>query len=323
MLLPTLPSLEINPGKRVLVRADLDLSTEALVRVDEIFRLKTLIPTLQYLTEKRAKIIIIGHIGRPDGKVVESMGLKPVEDKLREMVPNIEFEMLENLRFDPGEESNSPEFARKLASQGDFFVNEAFATSHRAHASIVGIPKLLPHAAGLRFAEEVTNLDKVLDNPPRPVLAIISGVKRDKLDYLSDFEKFCDRVLIGGRLPEYLKEDFRDQKVVVAKLLQDKEDITLNTIDDFKAEIAKAKTIILAGALGKYEDEGHRQGTKEIFEAVANASGYKIVGGGDSLMVVSMFKLESNFNWVSVGGGAMLEFLAKGTLPGIEALKDS
>jgi phosphoglycerate kinase len=317
MLLPTLQSLDITPGKRVMVRADLDVDT---TKSDEIFRLKTLIPTLQYLADKQAKIVIIGHFSRPEGKVVESMRLVPVEQKLREMAPNINFTMLENLRFDPGEESNDPVFAQKLAAQADFYVNESFATSHRAHASIVGLPKLLPHAAGLRFVEEVANIGKVLENPEKPVIAIISGIKKDKLDYVEEFKKFCDQILIGGRLPEFLGEDYQSDKVIVAKLVQDKEDITLNSIDLFKTEIAKAGTIILAGACGKYEDPGHLQGTKEVFEAVANSSAYKIVGGGDSLCVIGMFNFFDKFNWVSVGGGAMLEFLAKGTLPGIEAL---
>lgn len=319
MVLPTLQNLNLSSSKRVLVRADLDVDVS---KSDEIFRLKTLIPTLQYLADKQAKIVLIGHFGRPNGKVVESMRLAPVEQKLREMAPNINFTMLENLRFDPGEEGNDPAFAQKLAAQGDFYVNESFATSHRAHASIVGLPKLLPHAAGLRFVEEVSNIGKVLENPAKPVIAIISGVKKDKLDYVQEFKKFCDQILIGGRLPEFLGEDYKSEKVVVAKLVQDKEDITLNSIDDFKIEIAKAGTIILAGAIGKYEDEGHRQGTKEVFEAVANSKAYKVVGGGDSLCAISMFNLFNKFNWVSVGGGAMLEFLAKGTLPGITALEE-
>ncbi len=138
--------------------------------------------------------------------------------------------------------------------------------------------------------------------------------------------EIADKVLVGGRLPEYLgfEESIRslgpNEKIVTANLVMDKEDITINSIERFEGEIEMAKTIVVAGPMGKYEDEGHRQGTQRVFAKVAAAEAYKVTGGGDSHVVVSLYKLEDKFDWISVGGGAMLEFLAKKTLPGIEAL---
>ena len=362
MTLPKLTYLNVSE-KRVLLRLDLDV-TENFSRVEAVNK------TLTYLVEKRAKTIIIGHKGRPNGVVSQSLSLSGIAEKISEILgKKVKFVndivgqeakdessklqegkimMLENLRFDSRESLEFPStpsislktsslrvnardeeangFAESLALLGDFYVNEAFAVSHRAHASIVGVPKFLPHAAGFRFIEEVENLSKILEDPKRPVVVLISGVKEDKVQMAKDLTKIADKVLVGGRLPEYISENAgsvrlqQNEKMIVANLIQDKEDITLNSIDIFKEEIKKAGTIVLAGVLGKYEDEGHRQGTREIFEAVANSSAFKVAGGGDTLNAVNMFGFRDKFNWLSVGGGAMIEFLIKGTLPGIEAL---
>jgi phosphoglycerate kinase len=319
MTLPSVRDQEV-AGKRVLLRADLD------VPENEDFRLEAMVPTLKLLSEKEAEIIIIGHRGRPEGKAVEELRVASIKERLQKIAEGSKFEVLENLRFEVGEEANDSEFAKTLSQKGDIYINEAFAASHRAHASIVGLPKLLPHAAGLRFLSELENLSKVLENPKKPVVVIISGIKKDKVEMAKALVSKVDKVLVGGRLPEYIGDNTdsvrlqeRD-KLVVANLIMDKEDITLNSIDRFKEEIAKAGTIVLAGVLGKYEDEGHRQGTKEIFEAVAASSAFKVAGGGDTQAALAMFNLKERFDWISVGGGAMLEFLAKGTLPGIEAL---
>lgn len=336
-----LPKLSDFPvlGKRVIVRADVDLGDE--IREGDEVKLKTIVPTLEFLIQKDCKIIIIGHRGRPDGVKVDRLSLKPVSEMLARLLnKNVNFVdevigekassevgkinpseiiMLENTRFDPREETNDDGFARALASLGEVYVNEAFSASHREHASVVGIPKLLPHAAGLRFVEEVEHLSRVTDNPERPLVFLISGVKKDKLEMIEEVKKLADKVLVAGRLPDFM-ENYRDEKVVVAQLNPDKEDITIRTIERFSDEIEKAATIVLAGVIGKYEDEGHRQGTKEIFETVANSQAYKVAGGGDTEQAIGMFGLENKFDWISVGGGASLEFLAKGTLPGIEAL---
>ncbi len=321
MDLPKLTELDV-AGKRVLLRLDLDTDVNP-----EDLRIKSSEETLNYLKEKGSQIIIIAHKGRPEGKVEESLSLKPFQP----IFDKWGAEVKENLRFNPGEEANDENYAREIASWGDIYVNEAFASSHRESASIVTLPKLLPHGIGFRFAKEVENLSKVFENPAKPVLLIVGGSKKDKLDYIKSLENVADKILVGGRLPEYygdlalesVRNKGENDKLLIANLVQDKEDITLNSIERFEKEIEKAKTIILAGPMGKYEVEGHGQGTERVFKAVASSNAFKIVGGGDSLSVLSMYNLEDKFNWVSVGGGAMLEFLAHKTLPGIEALKSA
>ena len=288
-------------GKRVLLRLDLDTNPDP-----NDLRIKASGETLDYLKEKGAEIIILGHRGRPDGKVDESLSLKPFQPIFDKWGAKVE----ENLRFDPGEESDDPEFAKKLAGLGDVFVNEAFASSHREHASIVGLPKLLPHAAGFRFEKEVENLSKVFDNPQRPLVFIVGGSKNDKIDYIKNLETLSDKILIGGRLHEYygdralesVRNGSGQDKLIIANLVQDKEDITLNSVEVFEKEIKKAKTIVLAGPMGRYEVEGHGQGTERIFKAVSASSAFKIVGGGDSLLIVSLYNLGDKFDWFSVGG---------------------
>lgn len=321
MNLPKLTGLDVSQ-KRVIVRADLDID------IGENYRLEAILPTLEYLSSNSSKITIIGHLGRPGGSVVEELKLKPVIEELKKIAGGIEFEVLENLRFNPGEEANDMSFAKELAQLGDVYVNEAFASSHRVSASITTLPGFLPHAAGFRFEKEVENLSRVFENPQRPVVLVVGGSKDDKKEYIKNLETLVDKVLVGGRLPEYYGDEALESvrnigdgaKVIIANLNQDKEDITLNSIERFVKEIEKAKTIVLAGPMGRYEDEGHRQGTEKVFKAVAESGAFKIVGGGDSLSVLSLYSLKEKFDWVSVGGGAMLEFLSKKTLPGIRAL---
>lgn len=304
MQLPRLEDLPVS-GKKVLMRADLD--TE--------YRLQALIPTLDYLFKNKAEIILLGHKGRPGGKAAEDLSLKPLEERFHKWQVQLE----ENLRFDPGEEANDESFVRQLAEKGDVYVNEAFGASHRKHASVVTLPKLLPHAAGFRFQKEVENLSRVFENPKRPVLVIIGGSKKDKLDYVEDFKKFADKILIAGRLPEYLQE-VSDEKLLIANLLSDKEDITIRSIEKFEEEIAKAGTLVVSGPMGIFEEEGHRQGTERVLRAVTDSLAFKIAGGGETQNAIFSFGFKDKFDWISVGGGAMLEFLAKRTLPGIQAL---
>lgn len=321
MDLPKLQNLDVT-GKRVLLRLDLDTTPDL-----NDLRIKASEETLDYLKEKNAsEIIILAHKGRPSH---EATAGKPSFDEKLSLLP---FQPLfdkwgakvhENLRFDAGEESNDPEFAKQLASMGDVYVNEAFGSSHRSHASIVGLPKLLPHAIGLRFEKEIENLSRAFE---KPVVVLISGIKVDKVEMAKKLSEIYDKVLVGGRLPEHFGdlalESIRTQngKLLIGNLMMDKEDITLNTVERFKKEISEAGTIILAGVLGKYEDEGHMQGTREVFNAVAASSAYKIAGGGDTEKAISQLAINDKFDWISVGGGAMIEFLINKTLPGIEAL---
>jgi len=355
MNIPKITDFDIS-SKKVIVRGDVDLGDE--IREGDEVKLNTIIPTIKYLIQKECKIIIIGHRGRPaDAEALagearrikfENLSLRRVSELLSGLlekevkfvdeilgekvsgeVKNLgssDISMLENLRFDSREEANDENFARELASLGEIYVNEAFSSSHRAHASIVGIPKFLPHAAGFRLVEEVEHLSRVIENPERPLIFLISGVKEDKLEMINGIADKADKIWVGGRLPEYMEKitsyklQTTNEKLMVAQLNPDKEDITIRSIENFETEIKRAKTIVLAGVVGKYEDEGHRQGTKRVFEAVADSSAYKVAGGGDTEAAIAMFNLVNKFDWISVGGGAMLEFLAKGTLPGIEAL---
>ncbi|MBU0569774.1 phosphoglycerate kinase [Patescibacteria group bacterium] len=337
MDLPELKSLDV-VGKKVLLRADVDVGDE--LKEDDDLKLNTLLPTINYLVENEAKIIIVGHRGRP-GKD-RDLSLKEVAMRLSKLlgkeikfidqivgeVVEKEIEnlndgrilMLENVRFDSREKENSDEFAEELASLGDCYVNEAFSASDKDFTSVSALPRKLPHAAGFHFMEEVEKIESVFVNPKKPVLIIMGGIKKDKLDYLDDFKKLADKVLVAGRFPEFLPEDYQNEKVVVAKLNQDREDITLHSIEMFEKEIKKAGTIIFAGPMGKYEDGGQRLGTKRVLEAIVNSSAFKIAGGGDTQQALAAFDCADKFDWVSVGGGATLKFLAKGTLPGIEAL---
>lgn len=348
MNLPNLENLEVE-GKRVIVRVDLDVGEE-LEEGDDI-KLKTLIPTLDYLLEKNCKIVLIGHRGRPEGRCDEKLSLAPVSKRLSELMrreikfidqvvgeevsrvadqlQNGEILILENLRFDPREEENDEEFAKELASYGDIYVNEAFSSSAKSHASIVRIPKILGSVCvGFHFQKEVENLERVSEKPERPLVAVIGGVKEDKLKYIKPFKQFADRILIGGRLPEYIEKKSIDEKstlsgekVIVARLNPDKEDITVHSIEAFEQEIESAKTIVLSGPMGRYEEDGQTLGTKRVFGAIANSTAFKLAGGGDTQQAIEKFGLMDKFDWISVGGGATLEYLANGTLPGIEVLE--
>lgn len=323
-------------GKRVIVRMDLDVD-EDYTRVDLAK------DTILFLIEKKARVIISGHKGRPEGKIVEELSLRHlavvvskiignnvafVNDTIGEIAKSAslalkdgEVMLLENLRFDQREEKNSEEFAKNLASLGEVYINEAFAVSHRKHASIIGIPKLLPHAAGSRFIKEVDNLSRIIENPKKPLVAVISGTKEDKVDFIKGFVKVADKILVGGIIPNYFGNHNPDpKKIVMGRLTPDTFDIDEETISKFKEEISRAGTLVLAGVPGKYEEEAHRQGTKEVFEAIARSPSFKLAGGGDAEAAITLLGLNDRFDWISVGGGAMLEFLSKGTLPGIEAL---
>lgn len=331
--------------KIVFVRGDLDIDHTTLsgnVRFESLLKTLTMI-----LSKNPRKVVLVGHKGRPKGAYNENLSLLPLVDILKEKFDQdvffVSFDMfngdfkgtfenahqklylLENVRFWEGEELNDFGFRDKFRDfTPDVYVNAAFASSHREHTSIVGIPALVKEKyVGLRFAEEVEKLSSLFDDPKKPVISIISGVKEDKLKYIDDFKKFSDKVLVAGRLPDYMPDPDEmklDGGLVVARLLPDKEDITMRSVESFEKEIEKAGTIVLAGPVGKYEEEGHSQGTVRVFNAIADSSAYKIAGGGDTAKALDLLGLTNKFDWVSVGGGSALEFLAKRTLAGIEAI---
>jgi 3-phosphoglycerate kinase len=228
----------------------------------------------------------------------------------------------ENLRFFDGEEKNDQVFARKLASLADCYVNEAFAASHREHASIVGVPKFLPHAAGLRLEKEVEILERVLKKPKRPFVVIIGGAKIEtKLSVIDNLSNIADTVLVGGKLPQEIRNTKVKNNVLVGKLTQNSKDLSSDSIEKFKEKIAKAKMIVWNGPMGIFEEKENEQGTREIAEAIAKSKSEKIVGGGETIWALKKYGLEGKIDWISSGGGAMLEFLSGKILPGITALE--
>src|SRR3989304_6849227 len=298
--LPTLEKINV-AGKNVLVRGDFDVDDANNPRADSIREI------VRYLQSKGvAKIKVIGH-------TETDFDLASV---LRGEFPGVEFDS--GLRSDPGEKANDMKFARGLAEGWNFDFNETFATSHREHASIATLPKVIKEnggeiVLGLRFEKEIENLSRVLNDPKKPVFMVISGVKEDKLSYIESFSKFADKILIAGKLPDLLElnpDKFElqlpDEKLLVANLIQDKEDITIHSIEKFEEVIKTAGTIVVSGPIGKFEEEGHRQGTERVFRTmVSNIDAFKVAGGGDTEEAISMLGIEGGFNWISVGGGAM------------------
>jgi len=345
-------------GKRVILRADLDVPLKD-GQIGEDYRLRALVPTLKYLLNQKARVLIIGHAGRPTsakasaGKpgmhVVPELSLKPVADYLGDLLgreveffdnysllfadrklqpsvartaPSINYSLalLENLRFWPGEEANDPDFAKKLASIGDLYVNDAFAASHRAHASIAGVPELLPAYAGLRLEEEISHLSGVIEDPERPLVFILGGAKTEtKAPLVPAFAAVADAVLLGGRLM-FMPELNKIPKVVFPVDDLDTFDIGEKSIHLFTDSIKNAQTVVWNGPMGRWEEERYVAGTRAIAAALAESPAKTIVGGGDTIAALSAFGLLEKMKYISMGGGAMLEFLAGEKLPGLVAL---
>lgn len=329
-------SQDLLKGKKVLLRLDLDVPLNNL-QVAEDYRLKAALPTIKLCAENADQVIMMGHLGRPKG-VDQAFSLKPVARWLEENLnlkvsfidglnglgnlANLKLILLENLRFNPGEDLSDPGFAKRLASLGDLFINEAFA-SHHASASTTTLPLLLPHVMGLRFAKEVELLGEVRKNPKKPLVAIIGGVKiEDKYPASLELSKFCDAVLVGGLLAQKIKEQKLQTptNMMVGKLSESGIDMAEDTIDAFISLVKNAKQVIWSGPLGKYEDSQGNIGNKRLAEAIIASGADSIVGGGDTIAALEKLGLLEKFSFVSTGGGAMLEFLAKGTLPTVEAL---
>jgi len=326
-------------GKRALLRidADVDLKREgdSLV-VDEDFRLRSLIPTINFLNERGVeRIILIGHLGRPKGKEDPDLSLKPLARwfsenfascsliKLGQKVIQGKLSLLENLRFYPGEEENSQDFIDRLTELGEIFVNDAFASSHRDHASITGITKRMRSFLGLRFEAEVQTLSWVKKKPERPLVFVLGGSKKGKIDYLDFLANWADYLLVGGKLPLLLpRETDNYPSLVIGHLTENNRDIDGATIDRFEELISKGATIVWAGPMGVYEEKENRRGSWQIAEYIASREVFKIAGGGDTHRVLSWTSLWDKFDFVSVGGGAMLQFLRDETLPGIEAVEE-
>lgn len=318
-------------GKKVLLRTDFDVPMVE-GKIEDKTRIRSALPSINHLLNSEASVLIISHNGRPKGHD-NNLSLKPVAVFLQqELGRNVKFltdfaqsdfsdlNIFENIRFWKEEEENDVDFAKQIASFGDFYVNEAFAVSHRSHASIVGIPKLIPAFAGLHLEEELKELSQILKSPKRPLVSIIGGAKIEtKLPSILNLAKVSDKVLVGGRLMFEVKENLPGN-VLVAKDHVEGKDLGEDSIKIFRAEISKANMIVWNGPMGIFEEEKFSRGTREIAQAIANSSAYSIVGGGDSISALNKFELLDKMSYVSMGGGAMLEFLAGKKLPGLEAL---
>lgn len=321
-------------GKKVLLRADLDVPLECKVgsaecRVSEDFRLKAGLPTLKLCLENAAQVIIMGHLGRPGGKEVPELSVVPIYEWFKDNGFQKDLELgklklLENLRFENGESFDSAqdhgkvlEYAKELARFGDVFINEAFAAHHPA-ASTTVLPTLLPHAAGLRFAKEVEILTRVRENPMHPLTVIIGGIKiEDKLPAIEVLSKVADKILVGGKIAWQIKPR---ENILVGELNYEGTDITSQTLETWKEIILEAKQILWNGPLGAIE-EVKNDATLKLARIIIESGADSIVGGGDTIGALGKWGLLDKFSFVSTGGGAMLEFLSKGTLPTIEALE--
>lgn len=367
----TIKNFKIN-GKKILVRVDFNVpkSDDSRIRVS--------LPTINYLLENGvAKIILISHLGRPKGKVVEELKLKPVAEKLKDLL-KIQTEikevnldnfpayqvsdkifLLENIRFYPEEEKNDVEFTKKLAHLGDsprgeagIFINDAFSASHRAHSSTEGIAHFLPSFAGFALEKEVEELTKILKNPGRPFVCILGGAKvSDKIRIIENLAPKVDYFLLGGVMANTflvaqginLKDSLvSNESISVAKELLDKFkekiilpsdlvvrelngkeavlDIGPKDVEKFSQYIEKAKTIFWNGNLGMTEKSEYVKGSRTVAEKIIASKALTVVGGGDTVGFLKSQNLTQKFSFISLGGGATLEFLAGKKLPALNRL---
>jgi phosphoglycerate kinase len=378
-------------GKTVLVRCDLNIPLEH-GRITDDLRIRASLPTLQELLDNGATLVVCSHLGRPKGKPVESLRLDPVGEalgealgqqvnKLDEVVgPTVQkavmaagagsVTLLENLRFEPGEEANDPGFSDKLAALADVYVDDAFGAAHRAHASVVGVAERMLSAAGRLMQREVEVLSGLVEGAEEPYVAILGGAKvSDKLAAVNSFVERVDALLIGGamafsfiaaaggevgaspverdRLDDVRRAKGKaEERAVLIQLPEDVVaapeptveakrqtvgaseiprglmglDIGPRTVEEFARTIADAKTIFWNGPMGMFELEPFSAGTRGVATAVAGASAFSVVGGGDTLAALKKFGLDDAVDHLSTGGGASLEFLEGRELPGIAVL---
>ena len=381
-------------GKKVLLRVDFNVPLDDSGNIMDASRITKELPTIKYLLSQGARVIICSHLGRPKGQPNEKYSLLPVAkylvqclhckirfsantvgdeaNKKANMLDDGEVLILENVRFYKEEEENSPVFASKLAELADIYVNDAFGTAHRKHASTYGVAKLLPNAVGLLMGKEINTISSVLENPEHPFVAILGGAKvSDKLNVVHSLIKKCDTVLIGGGMaytflaakgvrignslyePECLEEaksileeaKERGTKVIlpidhicstvlspnaVAYKVRSQDipdnmvglDIGATTIKLFVKEIKGAKTIIWNGPMGVFEFSNFRTGTKKVALAVAKNHCKSIVGGGDSISALNIFKVSDKIYHISTGGGASLKLISGENLPGVDVISD-
>jgi phosphoglycerate kinase len=369
MLLPRLEDLGDLTGRSVLVRTDFNVPLRDGEIVDDL-RIRAALPTLRFLVDAGANVTACTHLGRPKGAYDPAYSVDPVRRKLAEWVPEVE--LLDNLRFNPGETANDPEFVAELILGHDVYVNDAFGASHRAHASIVGPPAQLPSAAGRLLAREVEVLSGLLDRPRRPFVAVMGGAKvSDKLAVIEALLDKVDSLIVGGGMCfTFLKAKghavgaslCEDDMVETCRRLLDGPkpihlpydltalgpggrlfepdaggevrqigasvpdgwsgvDIGPGSAAAFGDVIHEAGTVLWNGPMGVFEDPRFAGGTGAVARAMAETRAFTVVGGGDSAAAAKLFGVDRDMDHVSTGGGASLELIERGDLPGLEALR--
>ena len=377
--LPTLEGLEAEldglEAKRILVRSDLNVPiTDG--SIDDDLRIQGSLTTLEWLVERKASVVVCSHLGRPSDQKDDKYSIQPVKAKLLETLPNLE--VLENLRFNPGEKANEKSFVDYLVSGAggepfDAYVNDAFGASHREHASIVGPPKHLPSAAGTLLLREVEVVKKILDRPKRPFLMVLGGAKvSDKLSLIEKMGDSVDEMIIGGgmcftflastgvpvgdslvenemldtcrhlldseisiKLPlDFTAMDSNGEignPDVVAEIRQCGNsipdgwmglDIGPGSAVEFSDAILEAGTVLWNGPMGVFEDPRFSAGTQTVAQGMADTRAFTFVGGGDSAFAIKKFGFSDSIDHISTGGGATLELIEKGDLPGLKALRE-
>jgi phosphoglycerate kinase len=360
-------------GKRILVRVDFNTpvaEVDGRLEVSDDFRIRATLPLFEELLSRGAIVVACTHFGRPHGEVVEQYSVEPVRRRLNELCKDVE--LLENLRFSPGEESNDEAFGASLVDGFDYYVNEAFGASHRAHASIMVPPTLVPSAAGLNLQRETSTILSLLESPERPFVAIIGGAKvADKLAITKVLCEKADTVIVGGGMAytflvalghsvgsslfdasylEQCAELLAAGNVVIPfdalglasgapfghggpePAIEFRADIPDGFVgldigpasaEHFADVIGEAATILWNGPMGVFEDERFAGGTEVVARAVAKSQAVSVVGGGDSVAALQALGLEGDVSFVSTGGGASLELVELGDLPGLRALRES
>lgn len=362
--IPTLADIGEVRGKRVLVRTDFNVPMDGGVITDD-FRIRAALPTIQWLVERGATVVTASHLGRPKGAPDPRYSMGAVRARLAELAPGVE--LLENLRFDKGEEGNDPSFVARLVEGVDAYVDDAFGACHRAHASIVGPPQTLPSAMGLLLQKEVEVLLGLREHPKHPFVAVLGGSKiSDKLGVVEALLQVVDALVVGGAMcftflaaqgygiGDSLFEP--DQVDTCARLLAEAAaagktihlpedivgtdaagnvvtfgrslpagakgfDIGPGSAAAFSDVIMDARTVFWNGPMGMFEDPRFEAGTRTVAQAMADTKAFTVVGGGDSAAALAQFRLDDEVDHVSTGGGASLELLELGDLPGLAALR--